>query len=247
MTEAEWLARPDPLENLEASHAWPSPRKQRLFAVACCRRIERLLPDDPGWRQALAVAERYAERKATKADLSAALPVARTPFDSPGRTYGHQVAQFAEFAVGWACRTNTRRYAAHVASSAAYAAAYAALPVAESGPYVAIVESIHRERWSDAERAEKRAQLELLLDVWGNPFRPAPARPARLGRDVARLAQAAYEQPLESGELDPARLAVLSDALEDAGCTDVEILAHLRSPSPHVRGCWALDLVLGKE
>jgi hypothetical protein len=245
MTEAEWLAKPDPLESLEASHAWPSPRKQRLFAVACCRRIERLLPDDPGWRQALAVAERYAERKATKADLSAAVPKARTPFDCPGRTFRHQVAQFAEYAVVWACRTNTRRYAAYVASSAAYAAAYAALPVAE--PCVAIAQSTHHQRWSDAERAEKRAQLGLLLDVWGNPFRPAPARPARLGREVARLAQAAYEQPLESGELDPVRLAVLSDALEEAGCIDADLLSHLRSPGPHVRGCWALDLILGKE
>jgi hypothetical protein len=39
----------------------------------------------------------------------------------------------------------------------------------------------------------------------------------------------------------------LADALEDAGCTDADILSHLRSPGPHVRGCWALDLLLGKE
>ena len=41
--------------------------------------------------------------------------------------------------------------------------------------------------------------------------------------------------------------AELADALEDAGCTDGELLGHLRSPEPHVRGCWAVDLVLGKE
>jgi hypothetical protein len=40
---------------------------------------------------------------------------------------------------------------------------------------------------------------------------------------------------------------VLADALEDAGCSDAGLLGHLRSPGPHVRGCWALDLVLGKE
>jgi hypothetical protein len=39
---------------------------------------------------------------------------------------------------------------------------------------------------------------------------------------------------------------LLADALEDAGCTDAELLVHLRSPGPHVRGCWGLDLVLGK-
>ena len=41
-------------------------------------------------------------------------------------------------------------------------------------------------------------------------------------------------------------VAVLSDALEDAGCADVKVLSHLRSASPHVRGCWALDLLLDK-
>jgi hypothetical protein len=52
---------------------------------------------------------------------------------------------------------------------------------------------------------------------------------------------------MPSGELDPVCLAILADALEEAGCTDPSILGHLRSPGPHVRGCWALDLVLGKK
>ena len=47
--------------------------------------------------------------------------------------------------------------------------------------------------------------------------------------------------------MKPERLAVLFDALEEAGCDDAEILNHLRSPGPHVRGCWAVDLLLGKE
>jgi hypothetical protein len=49
------------------------------------------------------------------------------------------------------------------------------------------------------------------------------------------------------GHLHADRLAVLADALEDAGCTDAEVTEHLRSPGPHVRGCWALDLVLAME
>ena len=61
------------------------------------------------------------------------------------------------------------------------------------------------------------------------------------------LAHAAYdERTLPSGHLDPARLAVLSDALEDAGCTDAAVLGHLRGPGPHVRGCHVLDLLLGR-
>ena len=62
------------------------------------------------------------------------------------------------------------------------------------------------------------------------------------------LAQAAYdERELPSGTLDATRLAVLADALEEAGCPDRTILDHLRGPGPHVRGCWAVDLLLGKS
>jgi hypothetical protein len=68
------------------------------------------------------------------------------------------------------------------------------------------------------------------------------------GATVRRLAELAYaERQLPSGHLDPTRLAVLADALEDAGCTDAELLWHLRSEGPHVRGCWPVDLILNKE
>jgi hypothetical protein len=64
---------------------------------------------------------------------------------------------------------------------------------------------------------------------------------------VRKLAQAAYDdRRLPSGVLDPARLTVLADALEDAGCADAAILAHCRRPGEHVRGCWVVDLLLGK-
>ena len=63
-----------------------------------------------------------------------------------------------------------------------------------------------------------------------------------------RLAQAAYDQrELPSGTLDTARFVVLADGLEEVGCADADILGHLRGPGPHVRGCWALDLLLGKQ
>jgi hypothetical protein len=67
------------------------------------------------------------------------------------------------------------------------------------------------------------------------------------GGVVEHLARAAYEErALASGELDRQRLGILADALEDAGCTDADTLNHLRSPGPHVRGCWVVDLLLGK-
>jgi hypothetical protein len=100
--------------------------------------------------------------------------------------------------------------------------------------------------------AEGASQAALLRDLFGLlPFRPVPVDPRWLawnGGAVVKLAQAAYDQrALPSGELDLARLAVLADALEEAGCTVTEILDHLRGPGPHVRGCWVVDLLLGKS
>jgi hypothetical protein len=100
----------------------------------------------------------------------------------------------------------------------------------------------------DRARPERAAQARLIRCVFGNPFRPAHFEPHWRTAEGVSVAQAAYdERALPSGELNPARLAVLSDALEEAGCTDVDLLAHLRSPGPHVRGCWPLGLVLGRE
>jgi hypothetical protein len=99
-----------------------------------------------------------------------------------------------------------------------------------------------------ARREERAAQSQLLRDVFGNPFRPVTPDPDWLTPTVVSLAQAAYdERQLPEGTLDPARLSVLADALEDAGCTDAELLGHLRGPGPHIRGCWVLDLLLGKS
>jgi hypothetical protein len=89
-----------------------------------------------------------------------------------------------------------------------------------------------------------REILGLLL------FRPVITSPFLAWNDgiVRQLAQAAYdERLLPSGHLDTARLAVLADALEEAGCADEELLGHLRGPGPHVRGCWLIDLLLGKS
>jgi hypothetical protein len=98
---------------------------------------------------------------------------------------------------------------------------------------------------------EGAEQCALLRDVFGNPFRPVSADPAWLswgGGVVVDLAQAAYEERHPpGGNLDAVRLAVLADALEEAGCNDADILGHLRGPGPHVRGCFYLNLLLGKS
>ena len=95
---------------------------------------------------------------------------------------------------------------------------------------------------------ETPAQAGLLRCLFGNPFRPMAISPSWLTPAVILLAQAAYgHRDLPSGHLGPQRLAVLADALEDAGCADADLLGHLRGPGHHVRGCWAVDLLLGKR
>jgi hypothetical protein len=104
-----------------------------------------------------------------------------------------------------------------------------------------------------AARQEAQGAMEglirrLIIDVHGDPFRPVTLDPAWQAPQVVALAQAAYDnRELFSGTLDPARLAALADALAGAGCADADVLNHLRGPGPHIRGCWALDLLLGKS
>jgi hypothetical protein len=91
----------------------------------------------------------------------------------------------------------------------------------------------------------------LLRCIVGNPFAPTPAiAPSLLTWSdglVRKLAWAAFDdRQLPAGTLDNGRLCVLADALEDAGCTEEAVLPHMRSDGPHVRGCWVLDLLLGK-
>jgi hypothetical protein len=101
-----------------------------------------------------------------------------------------------------------------------------------------------------AAETQLRAGLkaDLLRDIFGNPFRPTSLWPDWLTPAVVDLAQAAYQRrQLPGGLLDPATLAVLSDALEEAGCTQADVLEHLRATGPHVRGCFAVDLCLGRR
>jgi hypothetical protein len=89
----------------------------------------------------------------------------------------------------------------------------------------------------------RRIEAAVLRDLFGNPIRSTRIDPAWLtwnGGTIPKLAQAVYDDRAFD------RLPVLADALEEAGCTNTEILAHCRGPGPHVRGCWAVDLLLGK-
>jgi len=112
--------------------------------------------------------------------------------------------------------------------------------------------SFDKEKWrfatqgrlDSAESAEKQAQCRLLRDVIGNPFRPVQMDLAELSNHddfIPKLARTMYEQRVF------ARLPVLADTLEDTGCDNADVVRHCRELSEHVRGCWVIDLLLGKE
>ena len=88
--------------------------------------------------------------------------------------------------------------------------------------------------------AERAFQCLAVKDIFGNPFRSGTFDPTWKTPTVVQLAQALYEDRHFED------LPVLADALEEAGCTNADILDHLRSHGPHVRGCWPLDLILGR-
>jgi hypothetical protein len=90
---------------------------------------------------------------------------------------------------------------------------------------------------------EYQAQVDLLRDIIGNPFRTVEVNPAWLAWNdgtVRNMAEAIYEERTFD------QMPILADALEDAGCDNAEILHHCRQPGVHVRGCWVSDLLLGK-
>ena len=272
MTESGWLASDDPRAMLEAlrthtarradggrvrSAGEPSDRKLRLFACACCRQAWHLLTDERS-RRAVEFGEELAERLGL-------LTVERLHEEEPPGGERDLVSA-AACRAGADARTNESAHAADAAWAlvGTMRADEAARQVLrELSPY-------------NAMPADPAAQAAILRDLVGNPWRPvARWQPHEhlLSRDwwlsqIESLATAAYEHRSADGTLDPVRLAVLADALEEAGCTDESILMHLRglewyqvdpdyypeevvkrrldNPA-HYRGCWVVDLILGRE
>ena len=106
-------------------------------------------------------------------------------------------------------------------------------------------------RWARSNEWDSACPLAyraaVLRDVIGNPFRPIKFDRDWLSRDVLWVMNGPYEFPLDDGSIDNMHLRVMADALMDAGCDSEDILSHLRSPGPHVRGCHVIDLILGRE
>ncbi len=244
MTEAEWLASTRPTAMLLSIKAQASERKVLLFNCACCRRIWTRLDaeDQDATEQAEAIVEDPAAvrewRQRFEPERAALLAlVGLGPRDHPvSESLGRSLATRTTIRL----RLDGQR-GSGIGSLAFEAARLSARPgQAGAGRTSDVIDP-------ETMAPEEREQATLARDIFGNPFRPSSLPPACRPTNVLSLARAAYdERYLPVGYLDNARLGVLSDALEEAGCTDADILSHLRSPGPHVRGCWALDLVLGK-
>jgi hypothetical protein len=88
---------------------------------------------------------------------------------------------------------------------------------------------------------EEREQAVLIREVFGNPFRPVTLDIRWQTETVVALATGIYADRAFD------RMPILADAMEEAGCDNADMLNHCRGEGPHVRGCWVVDLVLGKS
>jgi hypothetical protein len=234
MTEADWLACTDPQVMLALLHGKASDRKLRLFAAARCRLFR---PDWDDWwptREAVEAAEQLSD------GLAPAGPLARLHL--PWRDFTRGLSYDTTDPTGG----STVLRPAHLGRLLVQVLSFPDAGSAAQGVLHDYLRSYFDGGWKDGPQ-ERWAECQLLREVFGNPFRPVAIPPAWQTSPVVALAQAAYEErALPAGTLDLARLAVLADALEDAGCDQADLLSHLRGPGSHVRGCWVLDLLLGK-
>jgi hypothetical protein len=225
MTEQEWLSGTNPLSLREylRLHHNPSERKLRLLAIACSARFRHLLYDERS-RQAVEAANSFVEGKIThreRVKIAAAAWEAANEAKADGQT-GAAIA--AAVAAARMVDGDWPLFAQRFGSSGELGQQYA---------------------WSALQDAiflvDGEEECAWLRDLFGNPFRPARVDPSWLSSNVRGVAQAIYEERAFD------QLAVLSDALEEAGCTNEDILNHCRGSAAHARGCWVVDLLLGKE
>jgi hypothetical protein len=259
MTEAEWL------NAVDAIVLWANVRNQTRFyrqivdrqelkynrrilyllGVAICHRIARQFPD-PCCHRMLQVAEAFAEGTAVPDELFNAHHDVETVRGRRAADLLPAASGAAIEAVFWLGPDDYKVIHAleYVVDAAGYSQA-----VAEG--VLSATATMHDGRaiWQHPVFLAGRGKVAQALcyvirDVIGNPFRPAVLDPAWLtwhDGAVRKMAQAIYDER-RFGDLP-----ILADALEDAGCADAAILAHCRETGEHVRGCWVVDLLLGKS
>jgi hypothetical protein len=193
-------------------------RKLRLFSVACCRLSYHVLTDGRS-RQAIEVAERFADGGASKTELAKAW---------------EEAGDVTPTGLGDGAWQNAHRCAWHVATALA---AEAAIMTARKF----VVVPSNTMDWYESLRAVQAQHIELLCCIFGNPFRPLNLPPSLLTDSVLAIARGIYEERAWD------RLPVLADALEENGFADQATLAHCRVDTLHARGCHVVDLILAKK
>jgi hypothetical protein len=230
MTEAEWQGGGESAPMLAQLGAQASGRKQRLLACANCRRWWNEL-SWPTQRRAVEVAERFADGRASDADLAAAAETATMVAAAAPQfeAFAYQAAAAAANEDAAEALRATLEALEHVARSAA------AAETAPGEDEAAVVAA--------ALADERRAQAVLIRELFGNPFRPVAADPFWLCWNDGCVVKMAR---VISDDRHWTDLPILGDALEEAGCNSQSLLRHCRQPAGHVPGCWALDLLLGQ-
>lgn len=231
MTEAQWLACTTHRDLLSQIERTATHRQLVLMACATCRLLTEYEQDVD-----VLVAEREAGRNdATEAEARLSRPIDRMwarVWDRHGELLRDWDAGTARLAAVCVLATDLIGWRYSGATRIGLIERGAALSAAAGSAVMAAWSSTHQR------------VCEIIRDVAGNPFRQASVNPEWLvgsGGLVVQLARGVYDERAFE------RLPILSDALEEAGCHDEAVLSHLREPGPHVRGCWALDLALGKS
>jgi hypothetical protein len=227
LTKEKWLAarmfRP-----LWSRLSAASSRKLRLLACACCRSVWHLI-DDARSQEAVTAAELYADGHISKQELLRHELLARAARQQHTLSLPDGVARLSPNAKGYALRAAecTSHFAKSWTRGATDGADFAIELEARNGEQMPLV---------GAPRP-----TELARDIFGNPFRPVALDPRWLTASVIDLSRTIYDERAFE------RMPILADALMDAGCDNEDIIGHCRGDGPHVRGCWVVDLVLGKE
>jgi len=256
MTEQEWLACRNPKTLLCSLFARSrgkgkpevadlSEERFRLFAIACCRRVAQVLEFGDTYaldcleiytRKRLREALMKARRFRRPAGTSASNGLSNVDRTNRTATFLAQARSLASSAV-WSCTKSKPTQAA----MGYHEAAQAAESIRLADDHTA-TPKLPGPNWQPPSIAELTVQCHLLRDIFGNPFRPVVFDPAWRSDTALSLAKHIYESR------DFSAMPILADALQEAGCEGDEILTHCRDESlTHVRGCWVVDLVLGKE
>jgi hypothetical protein len=231
--QQQWNTCDSPFPMLAFLAGKISDRKKRLFAVACCRRVAKQFLDRRSGI-ALRVCEQYADGSVSADKLNAAHEAAGEAADKVHYEGGDAVEQSA---AATPCGLGIPLNLTWILENAAETAGELRDALDED-------DLDEEDPFEIGEADEMRVQADLLRDIVGNPFRKRAVDSAWLrwkSGTIVKLAATIYSRRAFK------QMPILADALEDAGCDNADMLAHCRGPGPHVRGCWVVDLLLGKS